>query len=62
MSYYEGKRVAVLGGAGMIGSQLAELLSEQGAEVTVIDNFSRGRWETVAGGMFQVELVSAKKD
>ena len=57
MSFYKNKRVAVLGGAGMIGSQLVELLIEQEAEVTVIDNFSRGRRENLAGLMCQIEAI-----
>lgn len=36
-------RTLVTGGAGFIGSHLAELLSRQGAEVVVLDNFSTGR-------------------
>jgi GDP-L-fucose synthase len=47
MSFYEGKRVAVLGGAGMIGSQLVELLLGEGADVCVMDNLSRGRLSNV---------------
>jgi nucleoside-diphosphate-sugar epimerase len=41
--FWHGKRVAVLGGAGMIGSQLVALLVEAGAEVAVADDLSRGR-------------------
>lgn len=47
--FWQGKRVAVTGGAGMIGSQLVALLVEAGARVTVIDNLSRGRRENLAG-------------
>jgi nucleoside-diphosphate-sugar epimerase len=42
MSYWSGKKVLVAGGAGFIGSYLSELLVEQGADVTVVDNLSRG--------------------
>jgi GDP-L-fucose synthase len=42
-NFWHGKRVAVLGGAGMIGSHLVDLLIEAGAEVTVADDLSRGR-------------------
>lgn len=36
-------RIAVTGGAGLIGSHLAEMLVETGAPVTIIDDFSRGQ-------------------
>jgi UDP-glucose 4-epimerase len=37
MSYFRDARVLIAGGAGMIGSTLARLLVEQGAEVTIAD-------------------------
>lgn len=37
------KKVVITGGAGFIGSHLAELLLERGYEVLVVDNFSTGR-------------------
>lgn len=37
------RRVLITGGAGFIGSNLAERLDEQGVEVVVYDNFSTGR-------------------
>lgn len=40
--FYAGKRVVVTGGAGMIGYQLVSLLEAAGADVVVLDNFSRG--------------------
>lgn len=39
---YKGKRVCVIGGAGMIGHHLVKLLADAGAEVFVLDDFSRG--------------------
>jgi len=62
MAFYTGKRVAVLGGAGLIGSQLVELLIEEGAEVTVVDNFSRGRRQNIAGLMCQIENIDIADD
>jgi UDP-glucose 4-epimerase len=40
-------RILITGGAGFIGSHLAEALLERGHEVTVIDNLSTGRFEKV---------------
>jgi UDP-glucose 4-epimerase len=40
-------RVLITGGAGCIGSDLAQALVERGAHVTVIDNLSSGKWEHV---------------
>ena len=41
-------RVLVTGGAGLIGSHIADLLVRDGAEVLVLDDFSRGRPENLA--------------
>lgn len=40
-------RYLITGGAGFIGSHLAEKLIEQGQKVTVIDNLSTGRFENI---------------
>jgi UDP-glucose 4-epimerase len=40
-------RVLITGGAGCIGSDLAQTLVERGAHVTVIDDLSSGKWEHV---------------
>ena len=40
--FYSGKRVAITGGAGFVGSHLVELLSKLGAAVIVLDDLSRG--------------------
>jgi nucleoside-diphosphate-sugar epimerase len=37
-----GKKVVITGGAGMLGSHLAELLISTGADVVILDNLSRG--------------------
>ena len=41
-------RVCVTGGAGFIGSTLAERLRSTGAEVVIVDDFCTGRREFVA--------------
>jgi nucleoside-diphosphate-sugar epimerase len=41
-NFWEGKKVVVTGGAGMIGSRLSELLLSDGATVIIMDNESRG--------------------
>ena len=41
------KRILVTGGAGYIGSHTVRLLLEQGYDVTVVDNLSRGHREVV---------------
>ena len=43
-----GKRVLITGGAGFIGSHLAERLLREGDYVTVIDDLSTGRKENIA--------------
>ncbi len=42
------KRFLITGGAGFIGSHLAETLLERGDQVTVIDNLSTGRFDNIA--------------
>jgi UDP-glucose 4-epimerase len=43
------KRACITGGAGFIGSNLADRLSDRGVEVAIIDDFSTGRREFLAG-------------
>ena len=42
-NFYDGLRVVVTGGAGMVGSALVQMLVERGANVLVQDDFSHGR-------------------
>ena len=41
-------RVLITGGAGLIGSHIADLLAPEAAEIVVLDNFVRGRRENLA--------------
>ena len=49
----------VTGGAGFIGSHLAERLLDVGHEVRVLDNFSTGRRENIADLGGRIELIEA---
>jgi UDP-glucose 4-epimerase len=42
------RRACITGGAGFIGSTLADRLSEEGVELTIVDDFRSGRREFVA--------------
>jgi NAD(P)-dependent dehydrogenase (short-subunit alcohol dehydrogenase family) len=46
---FEGRRVLITGGAGFIGSHLAEALVALGASVVVIDDLSGGSRDNIAG-------------
>lgn len=52
----EAKTVLVTGGAGFIGSHVAEAYRDRGWKVTVIDNLSTGKAENVPDGVDFVEL------
>jgi UDP-glucose 4-epimerase len=41
------RKILITGGAGFIGSHLAEALLRQGSAVTVIDNLSTGKWSNI---------------
>lgn len=45
--HFEGKRVLVTGGAGFLGSWLADVLISLGAKVTCLDNLSSGKMENI---------------
>ncbi|NOQ42406.1 MAG: UDP-glucose 4-epimerase GalE [Desulfuromusa sp.] len=51
--------ILVCGGAGYIGSHMAKMLSEQGHQVTVFDNFSTGnRWAVKWGQLYEGDLLN----
>ena len=41
------KKVIITGGAGFIGSHIAELLLKKGYRVVIIDNFETGRLDNI---------------
>lgn len=55
-AYWNNKKVLVAGGVGFIGSYLVELLLDEGAEVTVADNLSRGRMENLSAVLDQISF------
>jgi len=57
MNFWQDKKVLVTGGAGSIGSYLVELLVEQGAKTTVVDNLESGRKENLSSVLENIELI-----
>lgn len=50
-------RILVTGGVGFIGSNICRVLVRREAEVLVLDNFSTGKEENLAGVCNQVEII-----
>ncbi len=50
MTFYTGKKVLIAGGAGFLGSYMSERLIEQGAKVTILDNFETGLRSNIPEG------------
>src|SRR3989338_5035374 len=58
MNYWQNKKVLVTGGTGFIGSYLSELLVEAGAEVTIVDNLSRGSLDRIASVAREIKFLN----
>ena len=55
--YFNKKRVLVTGGAGFIGSHLAQALVDSGAHVTILDNFSTGKIDNLRSIIHKIEII-----
>ncbi len=59
----QSKRVLITGGAGLVGSHIADLLVHEGvSEIIVLDNFTRGRRDNLAFAEKQGHLVIVEGD
>lgn len=56
------RKFLVTGGAGFIGSNIAEALVKRGDEVRVLDNFNTGRHENLADFIDRIELIEGSVD
>jgi UDP-glucose 4-epimerase len=56
------RKVLVIGGAGFIGSHLVDELIKEGCEVSVLDNFSTGKFENIEESLSQAKLRLVKGD
>tara|TARA_Y100000310_G_scaffold110457_1_gene108852 strand:+ start:3725 stop:4735 length:1011 start_codon:yes stop_codon:yes gene_type:complete len=54
--YWKDKRILITGGAGLIGSSLARDLLKSNAQITIIDDLSRGRAEFLGDAIEHVTL------
>ena len=55
--FWKGKKVLITGGAGLIGSALAIDLVHEGAQITIIDDLSRGKKEHLEPIVGKFELI-----
>lgn len=56
-NFWNGKKVLVTGGAGFIGSHVAEKLIEKGAKVTILDNLQSGSEENLQRIKKDINLI-----
>ena len=50
------QKIGITGGAGLIGSELASILVNSGAEVVIIDDFSKGRMCNIEKFIDKIEV------
>ncbi|MBI4175145.1 SDR family NAD(P)-dependent oxidoreductase, partial [Candidatus Berkelbacteria bacterium] len=62
LNQLKGKKVIVTGGAGFIGSHIAEALVNLGATVISLDDYSAGKEENIAFLADQANFRAVKKD
>jgi UDP-glucose 4-epimerase len=63
MAILRDKRILITGGAGLIGSHIADLLVAEGPkEVVILDNFVRGRRENLAGDARRLPMTIVEGD
>jgi nucleoside-diphosphate-sugar epimerase len=55
---YKNKKIVITGGASFIGSHLAELLLENNAKITIIDNLTSGTKENINQILSDVEFIN----
>lgn len=55
--YFKDKKILITGGAGFIGCHLAEALVAQGAQVTILDNLSRGSLDNLDTIIDQIKFT-----
>lgn len=58
----QNKRVLITGGAGLVGSHIADLLVKEAVEIIVLDNFTRGRRENLVRAQEYGHLVIVEGD
>ena len=57
MKFEKSTKITVTGGAGLIGSELVKLLHSSGADVTIIDDFSKGKIENLIDILPEIEVL-----
>jgi UDP-glucose 4-epimerase len=58
----QNKRVLITGGAGLIGSHIADLAVQEASEVLILDNFVRGRRENIASALASGRVTVVEGD